>query len=41
MPDAGKNYAAVPYLGEQFGLFTALGGMMVLVGVFVANGKMK
>ncbi len=30
---------AVPYLGEYFGLFTALGGMMVLVGVFVAGKK--
>lgn len=28
---------AVPYLGEQFGLWTAAGGMMVLAGVFVAH----
>ena len=30
---------AVPYLGEQFGLFTALGGAIVLLGVFIAEKK--
>lgn len=30
---------AVPYLNEEFGLFTAIGGMMVLAGVFVAEKK--
>ena len=30
---------AVPYLGEHFGLFTAIGGIMVLAGVFVAGKK--
>ena len=32
---------AVPYLHEQFSLFTALGGILVLFGVFVANQKTK
>lgn len=32
---------AVPYLGEYFGLFTALGGMMVLSGVFIAEKRKK
>jgi drug/metabolite transporter (DMT)-like permease len=30
---------AVPYLNEQFGVFTAIGGSLVLVGVFVAQRK--
>ena len=30
---------AVPYLHEQFGLFSAIGGFLVLAGVFVAEKK--
>lgn len=30
---------AVPYLGEEFGLFTALGGGLVLGGVFLAERR--
>lgn len=30
---------AVPYLGEQFGLLTALGGGLVLVGVFLTERR--
>lgn len=30
---------AVPYLHEEFGLFTAIGGMLVLAGVFIAERK--
>ncbi|MCP4582755.1 MAG: DMT family transporter [candidate division Zixibacteria bacterium] len=30
---------AVPYLGESFGLFTALGGILVLFGVWIAQRK--
>ncbi len=30
---------AVPYLGEKFGLFTGIGGAMVLAGVFIAERK--
>jgi drug/metabolite transporter (DMT)-like permease len=30
---------AVPYLGESFGLFTAVGGAMVLAGVYLAERK--
>ncbi len=32
---------AVPYLGEHFGIMTALGGMMVLGGVYLAEKKNK
>jgi drug/metabolite transporter (DMT)-like permease len=32
---------AVPYLGEHFGIFTALGGGLVLVGVFIAEKKKR
>ncbi len=28
---------AVPYLNESFGVFTAIGGLMVLVGVYIAE----
>jgi len=30
---------AVPYLGESFGLFTAVGGLMVLAGVYLAERR--
>jgi len=30
---------AVPYLGEKFGLVTALGGLLVLTGVYVAERR--
>lgn len=30
---------AVPYLGEQFGIYTAIGGLSVLGGVFVAQRR--
>jgi len=30
---------AVPYLGEPFGIYTALGGLLVLAGVYVAGRK--
>lgn len=32
---------AVPYLHEEFGVFTAIGGMMVLAGVYVAEKRKK
>jgi len=32
---------AVPYLGEHFGTFTALGGLMVLGGVYLAEGRLR
>jgi drug/metabolite transporter (DMT)-like permease len=32
---------AVPYLGEHFGMFTALGGLMVLGGVYLAEGRLR
>lgn len=32
---------AVPYLHEQFGLFTAIGGLMVLGGVYIAEKKIQ
>jgi len=32
---------AVPYLGEHFGVFTALGGLMVLGGVYLAEGRLR
>ncbi len=32
---------AVPYLGETFGAFAALGGFLVLVGVYVASVQSK
>lgn len=35
------TFLAVPYLHEQFGLFTAIGGGMVLAGVFIAQKKAK
>jgi len=30
---------AVPYLGEKFGPLTALGGLLVLAGVYFAEGR--
>ncbi len=32
---------AVPYLGEKFGVFAALGGGLVLAGVFLAEQRIK
>lgn len=32
---------AVPYLGEKFGLFTGIGGAMVLAGVFIAERRSR
>lgn len=32
---------AVPYLHEHFGVFTAIGGLMVLGGVYLGNRKVK
>ncbi|MEW6413088.1 MAG: DMT family transporter [Candidatus Zixiibacteriota bacterium] len=32
---------AVPYLGEPFGVFTAVGGMLVLGGVYLAQTRTK
>lgn len=32
---------AVPYLHEKFGLFSALGGILVLGGVYVAQGRRR
>ena len=32
---------AVPYLGEQFGIYSAIGGLLVLGGVFMAEKKKK
>jgi drug/metabolite transporter (DMT)-like permease len=32
---------AVPYLKEEFGFFAALGGLMVLAGVYVAEKRTK
>ncbi|MGB5105237.1 MAG: DMT family transporter [Candidatus Zixiibacteriota bacterium] len=32
---------AVPYLNEQFGLFTAIGGFLVLSGVYIAQKRTK
>lgn len=30
---------AIPYLGEHFGMFTAIGGLMVLAGVYITEKK--
>jgi drug/metabolite transporter (DMT)-like permease len=30
---------AVPWLGEKFAVYTAVGGLMVLGGVFIAEGR--
>ncbi len=32
---------AVPYLGEQFGIFTAIGGLLVLAGVYFAERRTR